>query len=83
MVNTSAVLSVSSEKEPVAPVTYVFQITGEIYGETSDGIYEFPFTSSEADNLGKFYYDVSYTDAGGKTRTTNEGTIIFSQDIGK
>ena len=82
LTGTTAILSVNSKREPVTN-DYTFQINGVIYGADADGIYEFPFTSVEADNVGKFYYDVELTDSAGKTRTVGEGPFIFKQDISK
>ena len=76
------VMSTSEEREP-AVANYTFQITGAIFGPAVDGVVEFVFTSTEADNLGKHHYDVAMTDSGGKIRTVDNGVIIFKQDIGK
>ena len=82
LTGTSAVMSVSSKREPTT-AAYTFQITGSIYGADVGGVYEFSFDASAADNVGKFYYDVELTDSGGKIRTVGDGIIIFKQDIGK
>jgi len=76
------VLSTSSSREPAA-AAYEFQITGVISGAPTLGVVEFPFDSGKADSLGKFYYDIEMTDAGGKIRTVDDGVLIFTQDIGK
>ena len=73
----------TTPKRAAADANYGFQITGAIVGLASQGVVEFVFDSSAADNLGKFYYDIEMLDAGGKTRTVDDGTIIFNQDIGK
>lgn len=82
LTGTSAVMSAHTKREPTTN-DYTFQIVGSIYGADADGIYEFPFTSVEADNVGKFYYDMQLTDSGGKLRTVKEGVLIFKQDISK
>ena len=78
----SAVMSVSAEREPDT-ANYLFQITGSIFGDPLNGRFEFPFTSTEANNVGKFYFDIEYVNSAGKTRTVKKGIIIFEQDIGK
>lgn len=78
----SAILSVSPEREPDT-ANYLFQITGNISGDPINGRFEFPFTVTEANNVGKYYFDISYTNSGGKTRTVKKGSIIWEQDIGK
>jgi len=82
LTSTTATLSVNKKREPTTG-DYIFQTTGIIYGDDADGVYEFPFESTRADNVGKFYYDVELTDSGGKVRTVGDGVMIFKQDIGK
>ena len=78
----SATFSVSQEREPDT-ASYVFQITGSISGDPLAGQFEFPFTATEANNNGKFYFDIQYINSGGKIRTVKYGVIIFGQDITK
>ena len=75
-------LSTSATRESVVEA-YEFQITGSIVGSATDGKVEFSFDSDKADSLGKFYYDIEMLDSAGKTRTVDDGVIVFTQDIGK
>lgn len=78
----SATFSVSAQREPDA-AAYTFQITGIISGDPLNGRFEFPFTTTEANNSGKFFFDIQYINSAGKVRTVKSGILIFSQDITK
>lgn len=75
-------LTVASVKAPVDTTTKVFQLTGTII-DAAAGRVGFAPTESQADRLGKFYYDIQMTDAAGRKRTILEGEYKFVQDITK
>lgn len=80
--NCSFRLTVDPSKAPIDDVNNVITLTGAlISGET--GRVNFPLTSGEADNLGKYYYDVQMTDAGGIIRTIMSDRFVWIQDITK
>lgn len=71
--------SVSESRSPSTD-SYLFQIVGNITGNL--GEVEFPMTTTEADNVGVFQYDIQIFSAG-EVRTIDRGTITFEQDITK
>jgi hypothetical protein len=76
----SAVLSVSSEENP-AVATYEFQSNAVV--DAQAGTLSFPFTPTQVDLVGEYYFDVQLTDADGKTKTLRKAKITFKQDITK
>lgn len=78
----SFLLTVDPEKYPVSNANNLFQIIGTIT-DAAAGEMEYPFTTSEADNLGKYFFDAQLTDDAGKIRTFDAGKFKFIQDVTK
>ena len=75
-------LTVDPSKTPTDNTANVIALTGSLVsGET--GRVNFPLTDGQADHLGKYYYDVQMTDAGGIIRTIMADKFIWVQDITK
>jgi hypothetical protein len=83
LTDCTILLTVSSEAEPTDSTNQLFQIAGSIYGAATNGIVDFEMNESDADNLGRFFYDIEVTDSAGQTRTVLSGEFIFEQDITK
>lgn len=75
-------LTVDPSKAPTADTNNIIALTGTlVIGET--GRVDFAFTDEQADNLGKYYYDVQMTDGDGKIRTIMADKFVWVQDITK
>ena len=78
----SFVLSGCVEENPQSQ-RYLFQITGVVQTPTSAGIVLFTPTEEQMNRVGRVYFDVSMTDAGGFKRTPVKAIFEFTQDITK
>ena len=74
-------LSVSPEDAPVT-ANYLFQSTG-IITDAVNGAVSFAISTSDADNLGNFYFDIQMSTGGSSLTTIMGGTFTFIQDITK
>ena len=74
-------LTVDPSKEPTDALANVFQSTGALLTDGTDGKIRFfpPGTSA----IGNFYYDAQATDNDTKITTIAEGSYIIKQDITK
>lgn len=72
----------SDHENPIAGYTPKYQIDGTIT-DGDNGELEFEFTSTEADFVGTYYWDVQVTDGGGKKATLDKGRLVYEQDITK
>ena len=76
----SFILSVATTPDPVSAV-YLFQVTGIII-DAANGTVGFTLSTSDANNVGDYFYDIQMLD--GTTRTTvAEGEWEMTQDITK
>jgi len=75
-------LTVDPSKAPVDDTANIITLTGVLVG-SEPGRVNFPLTDSQADHLGKYYYDVQMTDAGGIIRTIMADKFVWVQDITK
>lgn len=55
------VMTVSEEEDPVDETSQLFQLVGTIT-DAENGAVEFPMTDEQADNAGRFFFDVEMTD---------------------
>ncbi len=78
-------LSVSATEDPATAqeADYKLQKDGAIYGDASNGQFEFVFVAVDVDFSGDYYYDMEFTDAAGKTSTLAKDSWIMNQDITK
>lgn len=76
------VLTTNTKASPVDSSTQVFQLTGSATAPAT-GVVEFSLNSTQADNVGYFYFDIQITDAQGKIFTVSNGMFVFKQDITK
>lgn len=78
----SFVMTVSAEKDPVDTTNQKFSVTATI---DDAALGKFSFLPTEANNseVGKFYYDIHYTNASGHKRTISKDKYTITQDIGK
>lgn len=75
-------LTVSSVKDPVDETTKLFSVDGTVTdGENG----KFSFLPTEANNaeVGKFFFDIQYTNPSGHKRTIEKDKYTITQDIGK
>jgi hypothetical protein len=79
----SFLLTVDPTAAPVDASANLYQLTGVIVGAGTDGRVSFAPNDSQANQLGKFFYDVQMIDASGKKRTVDSGKYIYTQDITK
>jgi hypothetical protein len=75
-------MTVSTEKDPADETTKKFSIDAVIV-DAPNG--KFSFLPTEANNadIGKFFYDIQYTNPSGHKRTIAKDKYTISQDIGK
>jgi hypothetical protein len=76
---TDFLLTVNTEEEPINTSNQLFQLVGTIV-DAPEGKVSFTITTSDADNLGEFYYDAQYTDTNAEKFTFVEGEYIMPQD---
>lgn len=75
-------MTVDPEKAPLTADNNLYQLTGAIV-DAAAGRVEFAPTSTQANQLGKFFYDVQMVDGAGRKRTIVSGKYTYSQDITK
>lgn len=82
LVGCSFLMTLDQFKEPVDSSTVLYQLTGVILNPTNGRVL---FTPSEmqADQVGKWYYDIQMTDGFGGKRTLVRGSYKYKQDITK
>jgi hypothetical protein len=78
----SFVLTVDPSAAPADDTNNLYALTGTIL-DAAAGRVEFAPTAMQADQLGKFYYDVQMTDGAGRKRTIASGKYTYTQDITK
>lgn len=76
-------LTVDPQKDPPTAVNNLFSLTGIIVGLPSAGLVRFDFSPTNADHLGKFFYDLQMVDAASFIRTIEKDKFNFVQDITK
>jgi hypothetical protein len=76
-------LTVDPSASPVDASTNIYQLTGEIIAPATDGRVAFAPSSVQANQVGKFFYDVQMTDAAGRKRTVQKAKYTYTQDITK
>jgi len=81
---TSISLCVNGEKAPTDVTNQLFVIAGVLDATPTTGKVTFTFSEEQADNVGRFYYDIQGVDSGGHTRTfIKQYKFTFVQDINK
>ncbi|OPZ07196.1 MAG: hypothetical protein BWZ07_03371 [Alphaproteobacteria bacterium ADurb.BinA280] len=75
-------LTVDTNKDPVDDTTNVYSLNGVIV-DAANGRVEFSPSDVQADQIGKFYYDVQMLDGSGRKRTIVKAKYEFTQDITK
>jgi hypothetical protein len=88
VVGFSALLTISTEKDPPDATTLVYQATGTpANSPATDGVIAFDFSdfASQSPQLvpGNYFYDIQITDAGGLLSTPVKGKFKIEQDITK
>lgn len=78
----SFLLTVDPEKKPLTSTNNLFQLTGTIV-DALDGVVAFPITATQADEIGKYYYDIQMTNPDAELLTIDSGKFTFTQDITK
>lgn len=74
-------LTVDPSPRPANADNNLFQLTGTIT-DAAGGVVQFDVSPTDADSLGRYYYDVQMTLAG-VVYTVASGSITFVQDITK
>lgn len=75
-------LTVDPSAAPVDDTANLYSLTGTII-DGPTGRVEFAPTAMQADQLGKFFFDVQMTDGAGRKRTIDSGKYTYTQDITK
>lgn len=78
----SFVLTVDPAQYPTDSSNNKFQLTGTIV-DAAAGRVEFAPSALQADNVGRFFYDVQMVDGAGRKRTIVSGKYVMVQDISK
>lgn len=77
------VMTVNTERDPTDASNELFQLIG-VMSDPASGVVEFTPTELHTDqSVGKYYYDIEYTDAAGNVRTIVKSTFAITQDITK
>lgn len=76
------VMTLDPDKAPVDSTNNVYQLNGTIT-DAPNGVVEFAPTSTQANQVGTFYYDVQMVDGLGRKRTITGGKYKYEQDISK
>jgi hypothetical protein len=79
----AVILTVDSQSGPDDSEGEVFAIEGDIVAPATSGIVDFQLSATDADHVGKFWYDVEVQDQSGYRRTILNGPYVVSQDITK
>lgn len=75
-------MTLSTEKNPLSTANVVYQLDGSIT-DAVNGIVEFIPNSTQADNVGLFYFDIQMIDQNGIKRTLVKDVYNYVQDITK
>lgn len=75
-------LTVNSERNPTDTSNQLFSVDGTVVNGPG-GLAKFVLSTDQADNVGRFYFDIQQTDTGGADRTIVRGDYISKQDITK
>jgi hypothetical protein len=75
-------LTVDPAKDPVDDANNIWAIAGVIESAVG-GTVSFTMNTTQADNLGKYFYDLQMIDAAGFIRTIQKGKFNWVQDITK
>lgn len=75
-------MTLSTISNPVDITTQLYQLDG-VVTEPESGIVEFSPSSTQANNIGYFYYDIQMVDSAGIVRTLVNGIYEYVQDITK
>lgn len=76
-------LTVDPRKDPPDPTLNLFTLVGVIDGPPANGLVKFDMSLTQADHIGKFFYDLQMIDAAGFIRTIEKDKFNFVQDITK
>lgn len=75
-------LTVSSVKDPVDDTTKKFSVDATLT-DPDNGKFSFLPTEENNSEIGKFFFDIQYTNPSGHKRTIEKDKYTISQDIGK
>ena len=75
-------LTVSTEKDPTDETTKKFSVNATIIS-AENGKFSFLPTEENNSEIGKFFFDIQYTNPSGHKRTIAKDKYTVSQDIGK
>ena len=75
-------LTVSTEKDPVDETTKKFSVDAVIV-DAANGRFSFLPTEANNADVGKFFFDIQYTNPTGHKRTIAKDKYTVSQGIGK
>ena len=75
-------LTVSAEKDPVDETTKKFSVDASIV-DAENGRFSFLPTEENNSEIGKFFFDIQYTNPSGHKRTIAKDKYTISQDICK
>jgi hypothetical protein len=79
----TVILVVSALSAPPADDTPVMSLAGTLIDSGDNGVVEFKPDATDADHVGRFFYDVQMTDSGGDVRTILSDDFILIQDRAK
>lgn len=75
-------LTLDPAKAPIDASNNVYALTGTIL-DAPNGRVEFAPSSTQANQVGTFYFDVQMIDGAGRKRTVDSGKYKYEQDITK
>lgn len=75
-------MTLNPSKVPLDDTNNLYQLVGTIV-DADGGQVEFAPSDTQADQLGKWYFDIQMTDASGRVRTIDSGRYTYKQDITK
>jgi len=78
----SFALAVDPSKTPTDDTNNIMKLIGSI-SDGPNGRVQFPLTTTDADNVGDYFYDIQMTDLATKPRTIESGAWKMTQDITK
>lgn len=78
-------LCINSSNTPIDSTTELTTVIGVFDNDRTSGKVTFQFTDEQADNIGKYYYDIQSVDSTGARRTykLSSNKFTFTQDINK
>ena len=79
----SFLLTVDPSESPTDNTANLFQLTGTLFTDGTDGKVQFEHSAGNADNVGEYFHDIEQTDGSSKIRTIARGDFILEQDITK